>query len=177
MKQKLKINLPKLFKIGMLFLGISLLLWNCQDENIPIEPIKKELEFSSVSEKTARTVFYRFKKMQEKSLNKSSKSKNEILQINPIWSTFIQEKLNFTNALLSSVEVELNIEVSFYTRLIFITINNKILRIIESKQIFELKDNNIEEGYIYYHNLQGKFITSVKVENGIITKRLIQKRL
>lgn len=174
--KKNKIKLTKLFKIGMLIFGISMLLWNCQDENIPLESAQEKFTFLSVSEKNARAVFNGFIIKQEKTLQKSSKNKDEILRIKPNWTTFIQENLTFTDALLSSVEVELNIKASLKTRLIFITLNNKILRILESKQISELKDNKIKEGYVYYHNLQGKFITGLKIENSLITKKLYSKK-
>jgi hypothetical protein len=169
---------PSVFlKIGMLIFGVSLLLWTCRKERNPLDSKQpQEWSFSSVEKTIAKEVFESHVRKQERYLKGLSSKKNNALQIKPNWSTFKQEDLSFTDALLSAVDVETNAATPLDTRIIFLSVNDKILRLLESKQIVELDGNELNESYLYYHNLNGKFIVAFKVENERITEKLVAKK-
>lgn len=168
--KKLKLN--SIFKTGIVFLGISLLLWNCQEEEILLNQEEQKLEFSTVSKLSAKGIFESYSTNQEKSYRKE----NSVLEVTPNWDSFKQEDLNFTNSLLSSVNIETNALTTLTSRLVFLNLGDRTLRVIESKKIIELDGNKIKEGYTYYHNLDGKFILGLKVENSLVTKKLVKSR-
>ncbi len=148
---------------------------NCEkNEDIEIQEERK-IEFQSVSKNTAKSVFDSFVSKQAKD-HEELFGKSKGLTILPDWESFKQEELNFTDALLTTINIEINAITSLKPRLIFLNIDGKVLRAIETKNLKETKDDKIENGAVYYHNLDGKFVVGFKVENGIVTKKLVSKK-
>lgn len=162
-------------KIGILLFGISLILWNCQEQEIQLEFEQTNLKISTVSKSSAKKIFESYVKEQKSTKSLSYKNQNQALEVIPNWNSFNQEELSFTNALLSNVNVNTNSSNNLKSRLIFINLDNKTLRIIESKEITEFDGDNIKNGNVYYHNLNGEFIFGLKVENSLVSKKLVKQ--
>jgi len=136
----MKRKLNNYLKIGIFFFGISVLLWNCQQEDLPIEKqIETQLTTLSLSE--ARQVFSLHERKVNNAIKTSKSFSSSAIIINPDWSTFSQDSLNFTNALLSRVEASINVSVDFDISLVFIGIENHTIKAIQSIQANERYDN------------------------------------
>ncbi len=169
MKKERKIS--DKIKLVLLLFGISLLLWNCEKEEII--PIQQEINLKTVSKNEALKVFSQYKK------NKHLQNKNasKLLKISPDWDTFKQEPLEFTSEVLSNVETSINIDVPFKMLLIFIKINNKLVKAIESTDADTYYANGkIKKGKVYYHNFEGDFLIGYLIKEGKVLKRLLPKK-
>ena len=74
MKKRTKIK--NYLKLGVFFLGTSLFLWNCQQEDIPLEvqQEKAEIEYNTVSKSTAQRIFQNRQKTIASSTDLSARS-------------------------------------------------------------------------------------------------------
>jgi hypothetical protein len=156
-------------------LNINYFIYYEKEENNLINTEQQKIEFQPVSKNTAKSVFDSFIIKQEKSQDKLY-GKSKGLTILPKWESFKQEGLNFTDALLTTIDIEINAITSLKPRLIFLNINGKVLRAIETKKAKETKKDKIENGDVYYHNLDGKFVVGFKIEDGIVIKKLVSRK-
>jgi hypothetical protein len=166
MKNKLKSYLGK----ALIFLSLFS-LFNCQNNDNELINQEESLLITTTSKEKAQNIFNSFLN------NKKFKSKgNNSFKIEPLWNSFNQKNIGFKNALLSSVEIQTNTKNNLISKLVFLNVEDKVLRVIESKHIIDEKDKIINKGYVYYHNLNGKFIVGYEIENGIYTKRIIKNK-
>ncbi len=160
-------------KFGIFLFGIALLLFNCQTETFTEE---KELIFKTVPVSNMQRHFVHYKKRINALNGYLQRDEDDTLQIDVDWNTVNQEELDFTDALLTNVEAELNIETENNIRLIYININSVNFGAIETTKAEENFDNGkLKKGKIYYHLFDGTFFDAYKIENGIVTKRLVPK--
>ncbi|CAM1346957.1 hypothetical protein [Tenacibaculum insulae] len=158
-------------KLGIFLIGISLLLWNCQDDNLPI--IKKENVLNTISIEDAKSLFNSFKKNNQKELAQS-KNQSKEFYIQPLWETIKQDSLNFTNALLTNVKIKTNVQTIETTRLFFMEVNGYPIQAIETTVIKEqYVDNKLKKGLVFYHTLNNEFMTGFIIESGVTKKRIV----
>jgi hypothetical protein len=156
-------------KLGILLFGICLFLINCEKEEYIID--KENLTLNTISQKEAITILENHNKKQYKAKN------NNELKIEVDWKDFKQDTLSFTNALLSNVTAKLNVDIIYKSRLIFINVNNKTIKAIETQNIENIDSNgNIQNGKVYYHKFDGEFLIGYLVINGETVKRLLPKK-
>lgn len=165
----------KFLKRGLLLFLLAILVWSCENDEVLESVNQEEHTYKTVSKSQAQNVFNSFQKKREKIISKSLKSKNSFLEISPNWNSFKEENLSFTDALLSTTDIKTNALTKLTSRLIFLNVDDKVLRVIESKQSIKQVGNKVVDGFVYYHNLDGKFITGYKLENSIVTKQLVKK--
>lgn len=165
----------KFFKLGLLVSLLAILVWSCENDEVLEDVNLEQHTFKTVSKAQAQNVFNSFQKKREGFIRNSPKSNHSFLEIVPNWNSFKEESLGFTDALLSTTEIKTNALTTLSSRLIFLEVDDRLLRVIESKQAVRQIDNKVVDGYVYFHNLDGKFITGYKVENSIVTKQLIKK--
>ena len=167
--------LKKYVTLGIFFVGISAVLWNCQQEEIPVEE-NTGVHLTTVSLSEAQRLFSLYEKKRNDALIKSKASPASVLQIDPDWNTYTQIALPFTEALLSDVKATLNVPVHHEVSLVFIGMESHTIRAIQSVQAIEHDgDGTLREGYVYYHNFEGAYLRGYRVENGEVTKRLVPK--
>ena len=177
MKKK-KNKLTNISKLGILLFGISLLLWNCEkEEDFFTNSKKKQLTLKTVSLEKAKEVFSIFEKKKETKKGYFSKKKKSNLKITPDWNSFNQKPLDFTDALLSNMKTKINVNTNFKMRLIFININNTLIKAIESIDGNEFYNGGkLKEGKVYFHTFSGNYLGGYRVEKGKTTKKLVQKK-
>lgn len=164
--------MKKLQNYFILLFSISFFLLSCEKEDVFLE--KKQPTLKTVSKNNAKNIFGKFQKKQKKLLAKNS---NKQLKITPHWNSFNQKSLDFTDALLSNVKAEINVNLNFDIRLIFIEINNEFTKAIESRDIEEQnEDGTINKGKVYFHTFTGKYITGYIIENSKVVKKLVPKK-
>jgi len=156
----------KIVKRYIFFLAISLLLQNCEKEeltNLKVDP------FQTVSFEEAKEIF-----TQKIYQNKNSQN----IVIEPQWETMTQDPLDFTDALLTNVIVKIE-NINFYgflSKVLFLEINNEVFKIIETTfSETSNPDGSIKDGKVYYHFFNGLYCDGFKVSNGKATHRLIKK--
>lgn len=89
----------KHLKIITLFIGLSAILINCQNDEISIED-ERELNLKTVSIKQAKQIFESFKN--SKSHNYLHRTdENDELVVSPNWETIEQNELDYTDALMT----------------------------------------------------------------------------
>jgi murein DD-endopeptidase MepM/ murein hydrolase activator NlpD len=161
-------------KFVILLVGVSLFLWQCKTEDILEPQTGQKTKFKTVSFFEAQQLFNIY---QKNTINKlTSKKEGDVLQITPNWSTIKQDSLDFTEALLTNVEAKLNISTEYPIRLVYLNINDTIIKAIESKDIQDVfGDGKLKNGKVFYHLFNGQFLDAYKIEEGIITKRLVKK--
>jgi hypothetical protein len=93
-------KLKNYLQTGILLFGISLLLWNCEKEDVFEIPRKKNT-ITTVSITKAKELFAVFK--ESKLLSKGTKQN---FKFKPLWKTIKQEELSFTKAQLTNIEIE-----------------------------------------------------------------------
>ena len=155
-------------QIGVFFLGI-LLLCNCEQE---IDLEEQPVNYETVSlAKAQQLIQVHRQKINKKAL--SNRSATPVLEVQPDWSTFDQQDLDFTDALLSNVKAIMNVAVNFDVRLVFISINDRTVQAIESTEVQAMSNDGIlEQGKVFYHSLEGTFLIGYVVEDGKVTKEL-----
>lgn len=78
---------------------------------------------------------------------------------------------------MSNVTAKLNVDIPYKSRLIFINLNNKTIKAIETQNIENIDSNgNIQNGKVYYHKFDGEFLIGYLVINGETVKRLLPKK-
>ena len=168
MKKKRKIDF---LKLGITLFGISILFYNCQGDKIQYDEIKQKPELSTVSKSLAKNIFEHYFIPKENNLKNTYNKQKNTLKIKPNWSTFNQESLEFTDALLSKVSIKTNAITNLSSKIIFITINDKVLRVIETTSFI-----NNDKHKVYFHNLSGDFIVGFKLSKDVVVKKLVSSR-
>jgi hypothetical protein len=163
-------------KLGIFLLGISLFLFNCNQEEIEIlsqeKVIQKKGNFKTVSLAKAKAYMNNYKKTKKTSLFARGNS----FSFEPKWETGEQDSLNFTEALLTDFDIKANIELIEDTKLFFLEINDSIVSAIKTNIIRDRDENgNFKKGEIFFHSLDGNFIDAYTIVEGRLSKRLKPK--
>ena len=162
-------------KLGILLFGIPLILWNCENQE-ELTFINK-IEYNTVSLKKAKQLFDDHKKEKNTKNGHLQRENNESLVITPDWSTQAHDSLNFTDALLANVKADLNIDINFRIRLIFLEVNNKVIEAIESVDGTAFYDDRkLKNGKVYFHSFSGTYLFGYKVEDGKAISRFVPKK-
>ena len=152
-------------KLGILFIGISLLLWNCNEENF----IQQKSFIQTVEIQEALNLF----ELNEFKKNYESKSN----QYFTFYTNKIhQEKIKNSNELLTIIPVSAaNSE--FYNRLLLLLkIDNNIQSVIFKMYPSENKITEKFSGEIIITDLEDVFLKGFRVTNGIYTAQLKKTR-
>tara|TARA_R110002074_G_scaffold188556_1_gene354339 strand:- start:197 stop:1594 length:1398 start_codon:yes stop_codon:yes gene_type:complete len=164
-------KLQKFLKTGILLFGISLLLWNCEKEEILDLPLKKN-KIETVSIASAKELFEEFNNQKNNLFSKGRKQFN----FDPLWETINQEELSFSKALLTNLEIKPSKKLNYKPKLFFININGYDIKAFETtiaEQVFN--NGKIKEGTVFYHSIQGSFMTGYRIKNGK-TVRILKKK-
>ncbi|MDC1464170.1 M23 family metallopeptidase [Polaribacter sp.] len=163
-------------KLGILLFGISILLWNCEKEEVELIKVeaKKELKLKTVSVEKAKSIFENYQKNKPRVF---ARGESDELTLDPQWETTVQDSLNFTEALLTNTETIINRDGNYTSKVFFIEVNGSTVSGIHStfpESTFE--DGSLKYGNIYFNDFDGNFLDAYKVTNGIITHRLVPKQ-
>lgn len=180
-----KINVTKLFKIGILFFGISLLLWNCEKEEIISNPSHSNLlsklqsEFNPESFK--KTIPYEFEVIWNNKNKKYHKELEKYYYEFPIKFTNSFNPNNFKSKNISKystiykvfvIENE-NQEHSFYIYKTFTEdINRKTLK---NKNIL-FEEDEVLNGFNHILNNEGEIVYAEKIENGKKDEKILFRK-
>jgi hypothetical protein len=170
LKSNEKRKFKNYLKIGLLLFGTSLLLWNCQKSEL--------VEFSDANNNfiPAQTVSFNDAQSYFNSALKKSTSNKGIdnFQVTPLWESMNQVPLNFTDALLTNVDVSINKPGNYASELFFINVEGKMKNVIYTIYKDSISDNgNIINARIYFNDLNGSFIDGYRIENGLFTTRFV----
>jgi len=162
-------KISNLLKLGILLFGISLLLYNCQKEELSggvnNNPIK------TVSLKEAKNHFLNFQENQPK-----AKGSNPLI-ITPKWETLSQKSLFYTDALLTKVDITINREGNFTTKILYIEVNGEMKNVIYTLYADELNaDGTLKIARVYLNELNGDYIDGYGFRNGLMTARFVYKK-
>jgi hypothetical protein len=160
-------------KFVTLFIGTSILLWNCQKEEVSdiTQQNTNSIKIKTVSLEAAKNQFQTFQNNQPK-----AKGTN-ILVVTPNWNTLNQEPLFYTNAMLTKVDVTINREGNFTTEVLFIEVNGEMKNVIYTLYIDSMTSNgNLKNARVYLTELNGDYIDGYGFENGLITTRFLPKK-
>ena len=176
MKKK-KNKLINHLKAGVLLLGISLLLWNCEKDFEYIEVETKQAE--DIPLKTVHFAlaqdFFKFEiKKEKKHLAKGSQT----LELTPLWNSLsYQEIYKIEGAKLTSANVEINRKGNFESKLLFINSKGQIKNVVYTVYRDKTASNGtILDGTIYFNKINGEFIDGYKIKGGLFTKKMIVKK-
>ena len=160
--------------LGLLFFGITLLLWNCSLEEDVLEPEKMDLNnVKTVSFKDA-IAHFNSKSKKIKKRNAYARNTEDILEIEPDWNTLEHNEIAYTNAQLTTADSEINRNGEYSSELYFINVNNYIRNVVFTIWKDEIdSEGNVMNGRIFFNDLEGKFIDGYIIENGIFTKRYV----
>lgn len=160
-------------KYVSLFIGTSLLLWNCQKEEVlnTTQLETNSIKVKTVSLEDAKNLFQTFEKNQPKAKG------NNNLVVTPDWNTLNQESLFYTDAMLTKVDVKINREGNFTTEILFIEVNGEMKNVIYTLYIDSMTSNgNLKNARVYLTELNGDYIDGYGFENGLITTRFLPKK-
>ena len=156
----------------VLLLSILAITYSCEKDEIEQDIEQENLNFKIVSKFEAQNHFNAYQKNRDSITCKYSIPKNTLLEIHPDWSSFYHEDLNFEDAELSVVNIKTNANADIESRLIFININGKVIKVIKSEKIVDYKVDELTNKFIFFHNLEGDFILGYEMENGLLTKKI-----
>ena len=163
----------KFIKTGILLLGVSVLLWNCEKEETLEAPLEKNI-LETISITKAKELFEEFNKQKNNLLSKGSK---EQFEFEPLWETIKQEALSFSDAQLTNLDIKPKVKLNYKPKLFFIKINGYNIKAFETTIAEEVYNTGkIKKGVVYYHSIEGDFMTGYRVKNGRIVTRLKQKQ-
>ena len=158
----------------VLLLSILAITYSCEKDEIEQDIEQENLNFKIVSKFEAQNHFNAYQKNRDSITCKYSIPKNTLLEIHPDWSSFYHEDLNFEDAELSVVNIKTNANADIESRLIFININGKVIKVIKSEKIVDYKVDELTNKFIFFHNLEGDFILGYEMENGLLTKKFVK---
>ncbi|MGB5315758.1 MAG: hypothetical protein WBN56_07130, partial [Robiginitalea sp.] len=159
----------KLFSTLVLFLAFGF-FWNCTNDD-EFHNEKQEQIFSTVSFSQALSGLVIFEQKENSDAQKRNGRKK--LSIEPNWDTFKYLSLDFTEAKAAYVNVKLNVKTRFDTKVVFLGIDGKNIRLIESSYALDFHDDGtVKNGRVYYHRLDGSFIDGYLISQGKIIKRI-----
>ena len=166
-------KIANLLKTGILLLGVSVLLWNCEKEETLEAPLEKNI-LETISITKAKELFEEFNKQKNNLLSKGSK---EQFEFEPLWETIKQEALSFSDAQLTNLDIKPKVKLNYKPKLFFIKINGYNIKAFETTIAEEVYNTGkIKKGVVYYHSIEGDFMTGYRVKNGRIVTRLKQKQ-
>lgn len=160
-------------KFVTLFIGASILLWNCQKEEVSniTQQEMNSIIVKTVSLEDAKNIFQTFQKNQPKAKG------NENLVVTPDWNTLSQKSLFYTDAMLTKVDVEINREGDFTTELLFINVNGEMKSVIYTLYIDSTTpDGKLQNARVYLTELNGEYIDGYRFLNGLIKTRILPKK-
>lgn len=164
-------------KLGILFFGISLILWNCNlEDNLPV--MQKDIDFKNVKTVSFEEAIALFNREKKKIQLKrtAAKSTENVLEVTPIWSTLKHNEISYTDAQLATVESNINREGNYSSQLYFINVDNNIKNVIFTIYKDEVDINgDVVNARVYFSDLEGNFIDGYRIENGLFTKRFVAK--
>ncbi|QTD36297.1 hypothetical protein JL193_08975 [Polaribacter batillariae] len=154
-----KINFNKL---GILLLGFSIFLFNCEKEELIIT--EEVLETVSVNE--ALNLF-----KQNKSLSKKS---NTTTFLTPHLEKIVQEKMENTNKLLTIIPAT-TIYSEHYSRILLLKINGEIKSVVFSMYSNKNSTTQYFSGEIVITDLIGNFLNGYRAKNGKLITQFKKK--
>lgn len=160
-------------KLGIFLFGTSLLLWNCENEEIEHikTETKKELKLETVSLENAKNIFENYQKNKPTTF---ARGESDELTLDPQWETTTQDSINNTDALITNTETIINREGGYISKIFFIEVNDSINKGIYTEWSDEAFENGeIKNGRIYFNDFDGEFLDAYKITDGIITHRLV----
>jgi hypothetical protein len=152
----------KLFKIGFLFMGISLITLACRKERNGsppdgIETLSKEEVMSFLGK-------------EENSLKPKNYDEN---YVTPDFSNISMEKLSNSSQLIAVIPAT-TIYPEHYSRILLVKVNKKITAIIFSMYADNSSQLNKFSGEILITDLQGSFINGFRASEGILKTQFIK---
>ena len=164
-------------KLGILFFGISLLLYNCTFEENTLEPEK--INFSNINTVSFKDAIAHFNTKNEKiqKRNAYAKSTKNTIEVTPDWNTLKHNEIAYTEAQITTANSQINRKGNYFTELYFINVNNRIKNVIVTVWEDQIDSNGkLINGRVFFNDLEGKFIDGYSIENGIFTKRYVVKQ-
>ena len=160
-----KINL---FKLGILLFGISLFLLNCEKENDfeqESQVIDNSIPLETVSIDEAKNTL---NSLILKSKSTANKSDENLVIVDPDWSTIKQDSMKYSDALLTHAKATFkNSNNNKTADILFIKVDEEVISVLYSTfPMDEYKE------ILYITELNGDFIDSYIVEDGLLVKRL-----
>lgn len=169
----MKIRKLNFLKIGILFFGITILLWNCEKEEFGVFDPESNKDIQNLTFKEAIDFFNQNKPKK----NRLSSMKSSSLALQPDWENIAHQELIYSEASLVKVDVSVNREGTYNSQLIFININGQIKNVIcTSYKDKTDNDGNMIDGRIYFNKTDGTFLDAYKIEEKLFTKRLIPNK-
>mgnify|MGYP000884379127 CR=1 FL=1 len=166
-------RLKNYLKLGILLFGISLVLINCQKDELTFDA-NKQINAKTVSFEEAKA-FFEHKK--GNNLFAKQTTSNELVLI-PDWNSLEHSDLVYTDAQLTKANTDVNRTGDFSSKLLFVNINDEIQSIILTTWVTDYDSyGNIVNATIYFNDYESNFIDAYKIENGLFTKRLVPKNI
>lgn len=148
-------------KLGILLFGISLSLWNCQNDN---EFIEQQSIFQTVSYEEALDFF------NSDSESKSFESKSAVY-FNPDLNNISQEVISNSEELLTIIPAEI-IHKDNYSRILLLKINGKIENVVFTMLPNKNLVSTYYTGIVIITDLSGKFQNGYRIEDGILKTQI-----
>ncbi|WP_299157712.1 trypsin inhibitor-like cysteine-rich domain-containing protein [uncultured Tenacibaculum sp.] len=163
---KRKNKLSNLLKTGILFFGISLLLWNCENqEDIKIESnTHNKFLYKTVSSDD----ILNFKK--EYNLAKKTKDK---LNLKLDFSNIKQEKIKNTSEFVTTIPAKTKHK-NINTKVILVKQHNSLIKILINTIPNENMSSNKFSGIVSITHLNGKFINGYRLKDGLFTTQFVK---
>lgn len=162
-------------KLGIILLGISLILWNCENQQILETNVEKPFQINAktVSFKDAKVFFEKKQKSNSAILRKGGNP----LEVNPDWNTLKHNQILYTEALLTTAETNINRKGNYNSQLYFIEVNGEMKNVIITTWEDKTNQNGlIVNARVFFNQIDGTFIDGYKIEDGKFTKRLMPRK-
>ncbi|CAL2075760.1 hypothetical protein T190611E02C_10240 [Tenacibaculum sp. 190524A05c] len=177
MKFKLR-GSTNLLKI-VLSLGISISLWNCENDDYYHEQ-KQEFKIKDASTVSFQEAIKEFNSINENISNlESLRSKNaeDQIELIPNWNSLQHSEIAYTNAQLTTAETAVNRSGEYNSKLCFLNINGVTKSVIFTTFIRHTDTNgNIIDANVFFNTIAGEFVDGFRIENGKFTKRYIPQK-
>ncbi len=159
----------------MLFLAIPSLLINCQkDDYIEDLTVLEKRHFTTISKSYAKEIFNGYIEAGKKK-NKMFSSKSKELKVNPNWNSFQEVSLSEADANFGILDVTTNAMTSMRSKMVFLGVNDGVINAIQTENVSRDESNNIVDGVVFFHTLNGKFVVAYRYENGKPTMKYLKK--
>lgn len=162
-------------KLGILLFGISLLLWNCEKENVI------DLKFATPIQVNAETVSFNeakdFFKKKNTGVKHLAKGTSPLI-VNPKWETLQYKEISYTNALLTKANTSINRKGDYSTEIFFIKVNGEMKNVLVTTYKDKININGLViNAGVFFNEIDGTFIDAYKIEEGKFTKRLVPRKI
>ena len=162
-------------QLGILLFGISLILWNCEKEQILETSVENPFQINAetVSFKKAIAFFEKKQKINSMLLRKGSNP----LEVNPDWNTLKHNEIFYTEALLTKAETAINRIGNYNSQLYFLEVNGEMKNVIVTTWKDKINQNGLTvNARVFFNQIDGTFIDAYKIEEGRFTKRLVPRK-